>query len=254
MAARANKTSRAGAPVKPTPADASASPGGWSFWVRLAASVAIAWHLFVVFISPLSVAPTSPLVGGIAQSPFVRWYSDPLYLNHGYHFFGPDPPLGGQVIRYQVRGADGGVIADGEFPSLDQQWPRLWYHRHMMLADQASGVGVYGDPARDRDLMLRAYARHLIRKHEGVECRVENLWHKSLHPADVRGDFNPDQPPAPADPYDSQFYESVATVVERSLGGEAIEFAGPLVPPAAATATEEIPIGVGPGVGPGVGG
>ncbi|MEM8863935.1 MAG: hypothetical protein AAGF31_00125 [Planctomycetota bacterium] len=241
MAAQNPKQSKSKPATKPD------SAGGWSFALRASLSVLLVWHLFVLFISPLSVSPTSPLVGGIAQSPFVRWYSDPLYLNHGYHFFGPDPPLGGQLVRYEVRGDDGRVVADGEFPNLQQQWPRLFYHRHMMLADQMTGMGVYGDPQRDRELMLRAYARHLVRKHDGVEARVENVWHRSLHPADVRGDLDPSREPSPADPNDPQFYESVMTVVERSTGAEQVEFDRPLLPPSATGSgySEEIPIGVG---------
>ncbi|MEM9185758.1 MAG: hypothetical protein AAGB00_04600 [Planctomycetota bacterium] len=225
---------------------------GWSFWVRACLSVLIAWHLFVVFISPMSVSATSPLVGTVAQSKYVRWYSDPLYVNHGYHFFGPDPPLGGQLIRYRVFAADGREVAQGEFPNVKQQWPRLWYHRHMMLADQMAGIGVFGDPQQDRELMLRAYARHLIRQHDGAEARVENVFHRSLHPADVRGDVNPDQPAAPADPNDPQFYESLMTVVEgaSSGAGEPVAFDRPLVPaaedsppPGIAVPVEEIPLG-----------
>ncbi|MEM6798339.1 MAG: hypothetical protein AAF589_02390 [Planctomycetota bacterium] len=220
-------------PKAPAPKERPPKPAGWSFWVRVAVSVVVLWHMAVVFLSPLSVPPTSTLVGSIAQSPYMRWYSDPLYLNHGYHFFGPDPPMGGQLIRYQVFGESGQVIEQGEFPSLKEQWPRLWYHRHMMLADQTSIVAVYGDPDRDKQLMLQAYARHLLRKHGGVEARVENLFHESLWPDDVLSD---------ADPYDPRYYASLMTVVQR-----AADLNTPLLPPAPTSTpvAEEVQIGVG---------
>jgi len=215
---------------------------GWSLTVRALVSVVIVWHLFVLFISPLSVQPTSELVQNVAQSAYVRWYSDPLYMNHGYHFFGPDPPIGGQIIRYEVRAEDGRTIAEGEFPNLQQQWPRLWYHRHMMLADQAAGMTVFGDPERDRRLMLTAYARHLLQKHDGAEARIENVLHLSLYPADVRGDVNPQRPTDPADPSDPRFYRTLMTVVQRTSDLDI-----PLLPaaPPRRVPTEEVPIGVG---------
>lgn len=90
---------------------------------------------------------------------FFHHYLNLLYLNHGYEFFAPDP-AGTHVIDYQVTKADGGV-AKGRFPSLDEQWPRLFYHRHMMLAEQTELMGpqsgqhyadhlatVYGGPSQ----------------------------------------------------------------------------------------------------------
>lgn len=218
------------------PRTTSSPTGEWRLWIRIVVTLVLGWHLAVVFLAPLSVPPTSPLVSSIAQSPWVRWYSDPLYLNHGYHFFGPDPPLGGQLVRYQVYGDDRRVIAEGEFPSLKEQWPRLWYHRHMMLADQMSGVGVYGDPQRDKELMLKAYGRHLLRKHDGAEVRIETEFHESLHPADVRNN---------ADPADPRYYRKEMNVVQRRGDLDA-----PLVPPADSRPgqpprTEEISIGAG---------
>ena len=215
------------------PKEGRAAPAGWALWARIVVTIVVVWHLTVVFLSPLSIAPTSPLVHGIAQSPYLRWYSDPLYLNHGYHFFGPDPPLGGQLVRYQVFGDDGQVKAEGEFPNLDQQWPRLWYHRHMMLADQMSGVGVYGDPNRDKQLMLTAYARYLLRKHDGAQARLENVYHRSLRPEEVLDEV---------DSTDPRLYEVLMTVDQRVS-----DLDTPLVPPAqpAEGFVEEIPIGVG---------
>lgn len=226
--ARADKPQKRKTPSEPRP-----QREGWRLWVRAALSLLVVWHLLVVFLSPLSVPPTSELISKVAQGPWVRWYSDPLYLNHGYHFFGPDPPMGGTHVRWQVFGQDGQAKAEGEFPNLDQQWPRLWYHRHMMLADQMSGVSVYPEGRQNEELMLRAYARHLLRKHEGAEARVESLWHRSLHPADVK---------AGVDTEDPQLYERGISVTQR-----ASDLDQPLLPPAPAGGAEPemLPLGGG---------
>ncbi len=227
MASQRNK------PAKPAPA-AKASATGWGFWVRMGVTVLVLWHLAVLFLSPLSVAPpTSELARRVAQSPLMRWYSDPLYLNHGYNFFGPEPPMGGQLIRYEVYGDDDRIIKQGEFPNLDQQWPRLWYHRHMMLTDQMAGAAVTGDPQRDKQLMMQAYARHLIRKHEGARARLENLFHRSLWPEDVRAGITADDP---------RNYETLMTIEQSRLDLDA-----PLVtpPPEQEPLPEEIMMGVG---------
>lgn len=174
---------------------------GFSLWLKLLLSFALAWHLFAVFISPLSVRPSSELVGRLAQSTQfddwptylgVQWYSDPLYLNHGYHFFAPDPPVN-QLVRYAVLDDAGSVIAEGEFPNTDQQWPRLYYHRHMMLADQAP-LAPGGTPDESIQLALRSYARHLLRRHEGAEARLDCVRHEVLIPFEVQEGVDPNDP------------------------------------------------------------
>ena len=175
---------------------------GLSLWLRLLLSLVFAWHLFAVFISPLSVRPSSELVGRLAQPiqfedwPIylgVQWYTDPLYLNHGYHFFAPDPPIN-QLIRYVVLDESGGVVADGEFPNTEQQWPRLYYHRHMMLADQSPLVAPGASPEASMELALRAYARYLLRRHEGVEARLDCVRHDVLIPFEVLEGVDPNDP------------------------------------------------------------
>jgi len=88
---------------------------------------------------------------------FFHHYLNVLYLNHGYEFFAPDP-AGTHVIDYQVTKSDGGVVK-GRFPSLDEQWPRLFYHRHMMLAEQTGLLGQQAAPN---------YANYLATLHNGT--------------------------------------------------------------------------------------
>lgn len=185
-----------------TPDEASVGPGTV---LRILISTAVSWHVFCVFVSPFSVRPSSALVERIAQGTWVRWYTDPLYLNHGYHFFGPEPPVN-QLMRWTVYDETGATIATGEFPNTKEQWPRLFYHRHMMLADQASLAPALNEADATR-LSLRSYARHLLRKHNGVEARVDCVRHALLEPGEVL---------AGIDPYLAETFVPVESVVERS--------------------------------------
>lgn len=181
-------------------------PGGPALWLRIVLSVALAWHVFVLFISPFAIPPASLLVSGIAYSPYVRWYSEPLYLNHGYHFFGPEPPIN-QLIRYRVMDTAGELVAEGELPNKEQQRPRLFYHRHMMLADQAS-LGPPDVPPDDwLRLSLRAYGRHLLRVHGGDRVEVDCVRHFPLTPAQS---LNGDDSNAP------ELFSAVASIDETA--------------------------------------
>lgn len=189
-------------------AEAAVSPPrrGPAAWLKAILSVWIAWHVFVVFVSPFSVPPSSQLAVDIAQSRLVRWYTDPLYLNHGYHFFGPDPPIN-QVVRYTVTDSGGAVIAEGEFPNKQQQRPRLLYHRHMMLADQA-GLGPADiEPEAWLRLKLRGYARHLLRTHGGERAQLDMVRHNLLYPSQAKRGDDPNAP---------ELFVPVASVVETA--------------------------------------
>jgi hypothetical protein len=146
--------------------------------LRILISLLIVWHLTAVALAPMSVPPSSQLVVELAQRPPVQWYLDALYLNHGYHFFAPEPGAG-HLIRYELFDTRGSIMAQGEFPNLKEQWPRLRYHRHFMLADQA---GLPSDDKQYRDHWQRAYlesyARHLLRIHEDADAvRVRRVAH-----------------------------------------------------------------------------
>lgn len=211
---------------------AAALAGQPARWVRILVSLAVAWHLFAVFVSPLAIEPTSILVSSIGTSPFVRWYSDSLYLNQGYHFFGPDPPRN-HVLRYTVTDDAGAVVAEGSLPDKSAQRPRLYYHRHMMLADQAGN----GPPDIDSDqwlrLSLRGYARHLVRAYGGAHATVECLIHNPLPPWAVLDGRDPNAP---------EMFESVARVEETSTSlGEPLPV--PPAPKREAALTEPLPVG-----------
>ncbi|MEQ8846631.1 hypothetical protein [Botrimarina sp.] len=184
MSSSKSKKRRPAEAGQPSQTPAPAEGGSPPIWVRSVVSAIVVWHVLVVFLAPLSVPPASQLVVDIAQSPAVRWYTDSLYLNHGYHFFGPDPPIN-QLVRYRVADQAGQVVAEGQFPSTADQWPRLLYHRHMMLADQAA-LGPPDLSAQEwLELSLKAYARRLLRVHSGDSARVDYVRHQPLAPAAV---------------------------------------------------------------------
>ncbi len=171
----------------PSPREVGSSAGRTgrpAVWIRVLVSVLLVWHLTAVALAPMSLAPSSQLVVNIAQQPPMQWYLDALYLNHGYHFFAPDPG-DGRLIRYEVFDARGGSIVQGEFPNNKEQWPRLFYHRHFMLADQV-GAGLSGQDEKYQQFWqrayLKAYARHLLRLHDGETVRLRWIVHLQLPP------------------------------------------------------------------------
>ncbi|NOZ40173.1 MAG: hypothetical protein GXP24_08105 [Planctomycetes bacterium] len=112
---------------------------------------------------------------------FFHNYLNLLYLNHGYEFFAPDP-AGTHVIDYQVTQADGKVI-EGRLPSLDEHWPRLLYHRHMMLAEQTQLM----------EQSALQYAIHLATLYGGVS-QMELKMHLLLPPHRVADETPLDAP------------------------------------------------------------
>ena len=104
--------------------------------VRLLFSILIIGHLLALILPPLSVQTRGP----VGQSPSVSTvlagvepYSQLLYIDRGYAFFAPDPGPS-HLIQVAITNPDGQRI-ERRYPDLDQQWPRLLYHRHFMLSE-----------------------------------------------------------------------------------------------------------------------
>jgi len=199
--AKKNQDQADAAPAKPSKKSAPRAASGlpWHPAWRWLVSLLLVLHLAAISVAPWDlstdpalppgyVAPTGsqplpPRDSTVWQQPVVpqglhRFFNDYLnlaYLNHGYQFFAPDP-AGSNLIRYQVWDSGGAEIAAGEFPHHDQQWPRLLYHRHMMLAAQTGDMGEQSG---------RLYAKHLINLHGGQTGRVEWILHKLLSPQQV---------------------------------------------------------------------
>ncbi|QDU55839.1 hypothetical protein [Aeoliella mucimassa] len=162
-------------PKKKRSTDDSAEPTeGPSLWVRVLLTLVLAFHVFIIFFYPFAYSSKpSPTATAIARSPWLRWYAEPLYLNHGHGFFGPDP--GPSMIveyEYQVVDDKGQVIKQGEgvLPDADRMWPRLRYHRYKMLADQVEMP--HPDIANRRPYVLTRFAQQLVRQYNAESVTV----------------------------------------------------------------------------------
>ena len=191
-------------PAEPKKKSSRSSSGvPWHPVWRWLISLLLILHLTAVFVAPWDLStdpalppgyvppadaqgkplPLPPRDSTVWQQPvvprklreFFRHYLNLAYLNHGYQFFAPDP-AGSNLIRYHVYDSGGAEIAAGQFPDLDDQWPRLFYHRHMMLAAQTGEMGEESG---------RLYARHLMERHGGQSSRVEWVLHRLLSPQQV---------------------------------------------------------------------
>lgn len=109
------------------------------------ASVLIIGHLWAVVGRPLEFATQGPFGASPSMTLFrapVRGYSQFTYLDHGYAFFAPEPGPS-HLIRATITPLSGTEPAASNpvtplvrtYPDLDDQWPRLLYHRHFMLAE-----------------------------------------------------------------------------------------------------------------------
>lgn len=116
---------------------ATQTPPGWSKPARIVCSLIVVVHLLAVFAAPFSGPPPASMfargLGDLFQ-PYLRG----MYLYHGYRFFAPDPGPS-HLVRYEVDTKTDGTI-EGTFPDLEQQWPRLLYHRYFMLSETLYGL------------------------------------------------------------------------------------------------------------------
>jgi hypothetical protein len=198
----------------PTPREGGAQRSArLGTFVRVLISIVILWHFLGVFLAALSIGGSSDLVMAIAQQRPMQWYLDVLYMNQGHSFFAPDVGPA-HLIRYELHDQNGQVLDKGEFPK--EEWPRLRYHRHFMLADQADM------PSPDEQFnkewqrkYLEAYGRQLLRANPNAQSvRVQRIAHWPL-PLDLA-----QQNRTLTDP---EGYELISEVTQRrsDLGPEA---------------------------------
>jgi hypothetical protein len=126
---------------------------------RWAISSWLIFHLGSITIAGASVSPSSDLV----QSAWsvVRPYLQVLYLNHGYHFFAPEPSE--STLLSYVAERDDGTVISGRIPNRSIE-PRLLYHRHFMLTEQMT------DDPELQEKWHQSYALHLA--HQFKASRV----------------------------------------------------------------------------------
>ena len=202
----------------------------WHVAWRLLVSLLVVTHLVAIVSAPWSLSTSPALPPGYVPPPgqpelpipesavwqqpivpqtlhkFFTPYLNLTYTNHGYEFFAPDPG-GSHIIRYRVASPSGEMV-EGEFPNRQQQWPRLFYHRHMMLAAQTLDLGQASG---------QHFADHLATVHGGPS-EVSLIVHMLLDPqrvldetpldapstyrevATLRGQPRPQQLPEPEQP------------------------------------------------------
>jgi len=147
-------------------------------------SVWIVWHISAIFLAAMATpGPSSQLVLNVAEHPKspMRWYLDAFYLNQGHSFFAPDVGPG-SFLRYELFDKNNQKLADGLLPDKEKFWSRLFYHRHMMLADQVGAASP--DPAArvaETKRSLETYGRQILRMNRSAQAvRVQLIAHYPL--------------------------------------------------------------------------
>ena len=128
----------------------------------------LAFHVFAIFSSPAGMPPASPLL--VDASRVALPYNQLLFLNHGYHFFAPDP--GASTLISWAIDRPGDTPLKGRFPDTKVR-PRLLYHRYFMLAENTGAF-----PPETQDQVLEAYARHFARQHDSPTISLSRLRHR----------------------------------------------------------------------------
>lgn len=127
----------------------------------------LGFHLAAIITAPAAVDPASDLVRS-AWSVF-RPYLQLLYLNHGYHFFAPEPAES-TLLSYVAERPDGTVV-NGRIPNFGIK-PRLLYHRHFMLTEHMAQ-----SPPEVQQAWYGSYARHIGRKHGATRVSLTKVTH-----------------------------------------------------------------------------
>jgi hypothetical protein len=128
--------------------------GGKGRLLRWAVNLWLVYHLSAIIIAPAAVAPSSELIQAAWR--LFQPYLELLYLNHGYHFFAPEPTES-TLLAYDAERADGTVI-HGRIPNRGIV-PRLLYHRHFMLTEHLRDA-----PEELQNEWIASYAEHLCHK------------------------------------------------------------------------------------------
>ena len=131
-------------------------------------SLWLLFHVFAVFIAPAAMPPSSPLLENGYQ--IALPYNESLYLNHGYHFFAPDPGAS-TLIAWEIP-RDGDVPVVGRFPEVSIR-PRLLYHRYFMLAEN-----VWAFDEETQQDMVKAYAQHVAGQFRSDRISISRMRHE----------------------------------------------------------------------------
>ena len=121
---------------------------------------------------PIGVSPSVHSMRGVTAA-----YSQFMYLDRGYAFFGPDP---GPSAMFQVAVQQpGGKRAEYLYPDRDRIWPRLRYHRHFMLAEFLNETyevpGPPQDVVREQPVLAEDWRRRRYRYERVRQSMLDHL-------------------------------------------------------------------------------
>lgn len=191
-------------PESPRPTETPAE-SVWTYpWVRRFASCLLILHLMAIVVAPMAVAPCSQLSLKLWQG--FRPYLEVLYLNHGYHFFAPDPGPS-HLVRYELRFEDG-RLQEGVFPNKAQHKPRLLYHRHFMLSEFLNNLAIDESRPELFRAMTQSYSEHLRHQHQAAEVTLHLRRHYLPSPQHVSS---------------GKRLDAIELFAERPLGSNAAE-------------------------------
>jgi hypothetical protein len=162
----------------------SAHRGGKVRLLRWAVNLWLVFHISAIIVAPLSVAPSSDLIQSAWG--FFQPYLQLLYLNHGYHFFAPEPGES-TLLAFAAERADGTVVS-GRIPNRTIV-PRLLYHRHFMLTEHMRDA-----PDELQQDWVASYAEHLCRKYGAARVSLTGQIHNLPTMEMVRGGVRLDDP------------------------------------------------------------
>ncbi|QDT00208.1 hypothetical protein [Adhaeretor mobilis] len=204
-ATEAESAAKKAPPKKPKPPRQVDPNLPWRPWLRGLLTLFIVWHVSALFVAPWAVQTEARLHPDIRESDILgkkrlsaeetlksidknsrpllstlnkvfRPYLNLTYLNHGYDFFTPDPS-GSYLLGCVAYDESGETIAEEIYPDLKKQWPRLYYHRHLMLA--AQGGQEFGPD------WSKLYGQHLVKKFGATKVHLSAAYHGLLSPRQV---------------------------------------------------------------------
>jgi hypothetical protein len=152
--------------------------------LRWAVNLWLVFHISAIIIAPASVAPSSDLVQSVwgVFQPYLQL----LFLNHGYHFFAPEPSES-TLLAFAAERADGTVVR-GRIPNQGIH-PRLLFHRHFMLTEHMRDA-----PEELQKEWVNSYAQHIGHKYGALKVTLTGQLHNLATPAAIRAGVRLDDP------------------------------------------------------------
>lgn len=171
----------------------------WSGRKRFVVSCLVLLHLAAVFVPPFAFATRGPETASPLASHLRDWlrpYFEPMFLDHGYAFFAPEPGPS-HLLRCRLEFGQQQPAVELIFPDRTKQWPRLLYHRHFMLAEQLHALYVPPSPPPTQEPGLLSqwrearaqyerrrdsFADHLRHLYGAQHVEIVRVEHRTLSP------------------------------------------------------------------------